>query len=164
MPPVLFWNTKRVIVYTTSIRKTNQNASICQISRKTGTHNNFQHSQETYNRGIGSLEVLDKEIQKAKYLKKFPKVEYFSLQPSIIAFIQGIRAPTFDSKFQEANKNFAKAFLFKEKLYEDLLAKISFFSEHPGINEQVLEYAVVAAILHRDDVSTHLPNPLEVAS
>ena len=82
----------------------------------------------------------------------------------VIAFIQGIRAPTFDSKFQEASKNFAKSFLFKEKLYEDLLAKISFFSEHPGINEQILEYAVVAAILHRDDVSTHLPNPLEVAS
>ena len=100
-----------------------------------------------HNRGIGSLEALDKQIQKAKYLKKFPK---------------GIRAPTFDSKFQKANKKFAKSFLFKEKLYEDLLAKIAFFSEHPGINEQVLEYAVVAAILHRDDVSTHLPNPLEV--
>ena len=26
-------------------------------------------------RGIRSLEVLDKEIQKAKYLKQFPKVQ-----------------------------------------------------------------------------------------
>ena len=63
------------------MRKTNQNAFTCPISRKTGIHDTFQHSQETYIRGIGSLEVLDKEIQKAKYLKKFPKVEYFILQP-----------------------------------------------------------------------------------
>ena len=81
----------------------------------------------------------------------------------ILSF-QGIRAPTFSPKFQEANKKFARSFLFKEKLYDDLLAKIAFFAEHPGINEQVLEYGVVAAILHRDDISTHLPNPLEVVS
>ena len=91
-------------------------------------------------------------------------MRYLTLQALSLVFFQGIRAPTFDSKFQKANKKFAKSFLFKEKLYEDLLAKIAFFSEHPGINEQILEYAVVAAILHRDDVSTHLPHPLEVES
>ena len=63
------------------MRKTNQNAFTCPISRKTGTLDISQHCQETYIRGIGSLEVLDKEIQKAKYLKKFPKVEYLILQP-----------------------------------------------------------------------------------
>ena len=57
--------------------------------------------------------------------------------------------------------NFAKKYLISEKR-KSLFAKLTFFKEHPKINEQILDYAVTITILTRKDFSSDIPNPLEV--
>ena len=54
-------------------------------------------------------------------------------------------------------------FLLGERKYEDFVSKVSFLAEHPSINEQILQSAVISAILQRNDLANDIPNPLEVS-
>ena len=80
-----------------------------------------------------------------------------------IYFIQGVHAPTLTKEFYTAKSKFAKMFLLGERKYEDFVSKVSFLAEHPSINEQILQSAVISAILQRNDLANDIPNPLEVS-
>ena len=116
-----------------------------------------------YKAGEKSLEKLNDEVMAAEYLKKFKKVisfYWFRLWLSFF-FIQGKRAPTFDPDFPKAAKKFAWEFLLHVK-YEDLVARMEFFREHPRVNEEILDYAFVEAQMRRKDLALEPPNPIEV--
>ena len=78
-----------------------------------------------------------------------------------IFVVQGVRASTFDPAFKTAAKKFAEEFLLHGK-YEDLVARMEFFKEHPGVNEEILDYAFVEAQIKRTDLALCPPNPIEV--
>ena len=46
--------------------------------------------------------------------------------------------------------------------YEDLVARMEFFKDHPGVNEEILDYAFVEAQIRRTDLALCPPNPIEV--
>ena len=46
--------------------------------------------------------------------------------------------------------------------YEDLVARMEFFREHPRVNEEILDYAFVEAQMRRKDLALEPPNPIEV--
>ena len=63
--------------------------------------------------------------------------------------------------FLETKSLFALEFLFQYESFPILMSNIAFFKHHPAINEQILNYAVVSALLNRKDTSNEL-SPLEV--
>ena len=90
---------------------------------------------------------LDQRIEEATYLKQFKK---------------GVHAPTLSPIFSEAKCLFALEFLFQYQNFPELMSNIAFFKHHPGINEQILNYAVVSVLLNRKDTSNEL-STLEVS-
>ena len=57
---------------------------------------------------------------------------------------------------------FADKYLKKVKKYNALLATIMFLKHHPGVNEQLLDYAITKTLIKRKDTSLDVPNPIEV--
>ena len=80
----------------------------------------------------------------------------------IALYFQGITPITFSPVFSEAVRKLTKQFLLPIEKYGDLLAVIAFLKEHPSVNEKLLEYAVTATIIIRDDVATEIISPMEV--
>ena len=65
-------------------------------------------------------------------------------------------------EFRNASSMFADKYLKKVKKYNDLLATIMFLKHHPGVNEQLLDYAITKTLIKRKDTSLDVPNPIEV--
>ena len=57
---------------------------------------------------------------------------------------------------------FADVYLNSVKDYYQLLATIYFLTHHPAVNEQILDYSITITLVHRDDTSLEVANPLEV--
>ena len=76
--------------------------------------------------------------------------------------VQGQHAETLTEKFNHCQNKLADEFLIPETNYENFVAILAFLKEHPRVNEQVLQYAFVTAMLQRDDISHSVPNPIEV--
>ena len=77
-------------------------------------------------------------------------------------FLQGLHPPTLTNDFTDATSKFADVYLNSVKDYYQLLATIYFLTHHPAVNEQILDYSITITLVHRDDTSLEVANPLEV--
>ena len=73
--------------------------------------------------------------------------------------LQGVAAPTLSSDFRSLAMKLA-GFLQVTRKYSVLACKVAFLTVHPEVNEQLLKYAVNAAVMSRPDTSNDLIRPL----
>lgn len=90
-------------------------------------------------------EYLDKQLDNDPILKKYPK---------------NVRPRSLDIEFRDATLEFAKKYFSPKIRYNKLLAKISFFKDK--VNKHLLNNAVTIAIMTRKDLSSDIPNSIEV--
>jgi len=131
-----------------SVRKWKKKRHIAETGEKYSEEENSNCDVKIPELTEEAIEKLNQQIETdKKVFGQFPK---------------GKRPRNLSVRFRKAAKKFAEKYLISERLFDNYIAKVAFFKEHPGVNTQLLAYGVTIANLVRKDCSNDVPNSIEV--